>query len=62
MIAAQGEADANAILAESLTEEILRQRYIDALDKSSTIYVVPDGATPLITTGGVPAPTNPQAP
>lgn len=51
VIAAQGEADANATLSKSLTPEILRQRYIDALNKASTVYVVPEGTQPLITTG-----------
>ena len=47
-ITAQGQADANAILDASLTDDILRQRYIDALNNSSAIYVVPEGSTPLI--------------
>jgi regulator of protease activity HflC (stomatin/prohibitin superfamily) len=47
-IAAGGEADANRILAESLTEPVLRQRYIEALGKAGTVYVVPDGSSPLV--------------
>lgn len=48
-IEAQGVADANAILTQSLTPEVLQQRYIEALSKSGTIYVVPEGSTPLVT-------------
>lgn len=48
-IEAQGVADANAILTQSLTPQVLQQRYIDALAKSGTIYVVPEGSTPLVT-------------
>lgn len=49
-ITAQGDADANAILSESLTDEVLTQKYIDAIDDSDTVYVVPEGSSPLITT------------
>lgn len=49
-IEAQGTADANAILSESLTDEVLTQKYIDAINNSDTVYVVPEGSTPLITT------------
>ena len=48
---AQGEADANAILSASLTEEILRQNYIDTLatlGKSGNLVVVPAGTDPLV--------------
>lgn len=52
VIEAQAEADANDVLAESLSEEILEQRYIDALSelgKSGNIVIITDGnATPLI--------------
>lgn len=47
-IEAQGQADSNRILAESLSEPVLRQHYIDALNKSGTIYVVPEGSQPLV--------------
>lgn len=47
--AAQGEAEANRLLAASLTPEVLAQRQIDAM-KTGTIYVVPQGSTPFITT------------
>jgi regulator of protease activity HflC (stomatin/prohibitin superfamily) len=48
IIAARGEADANRILSESLTEQVLRQRYIEAIGQGGTIYVVPEGASPLV--------------
>ena len=48
VVQAHGEADANEILTKSLSDEILRQRYIDALNKASTVYVVPDGSTPFV--------------
>jgi regulator of protease activity HflC (stomatin/prohibitin superfamily) len=48
IIAARGEADANRILSESLTEQVLRQRYIEAIGQGGTIYVVPEGANPLV--------------
>jgi regulator of protease activity HflC (stomatin/prohibitin superfamily) len=47
-ILSQGEADANRILSESLTDEVLRQRYIDAIGRGSTVYVVPEGSSPLV--------------
>lgn len=49
VVAATGEAEANRILSESLTEEVLQQRYIDAL-RAGTVFVVPEGSTPLVTT------------
>lgn len=45
---AQKEAEANEVLAKSLTPEVLTQNYIDALNKAGTIYVVPEGSTPLV--------------
>lgn len=51
VIAAQGEADANRILSESLTPEVLQQRYIEALNTSGTVFVVPEGSQPLVNTG-----------
>ncbi len=49
VVAAEGQAAANDLLTESLSEEILQQRYIDAL-KEGTVFVVPEGSTPLVTT------------
>lgn len=39
---AQGEAEANRLLSESLTPQVLQQRWIDALSKSNTIIVPQD--------------------
>jgi regulator of protease activity HflC (stomatin/prohibitin superfamily) len=49
VVQAQAEADANELLAQSLTPQILQQRYIDKLGEG-TIYIVPDGSTPFIGT------------
>jgi regulator of protease activity HflC (stomatin/prohibitin superfamily) len=47
-ILSQGEADANRILSESLTDQVLRQRHIDAIGRGSTVWVVPEGSSPLV--------------
>jgi len=50
-IEAQGEADANRVLTESLTPEVIQQRYIDTLreiGKSGNLVVVPEGSTPMV--------------
>lgn len=46
-IEAQGEADANKILTESLTSEVLQQRYIDALNEigKNGNLIITDGST-----------------
>lgn len=49
VVAAQGQSDANDLLTKSLTPEVLQQRWIDAL-KEGTVYVVPPGSTPFVTT------------
>ena len=49
VVKAQASADANRLLTQSLTPEVLQQHYIDALGEG-TIYVVPEGSTPLIQT------------
>ena len=54
-IEAQGEADANAILTQSLTPEVLQQRYIDALNEigKSGNLIITDGSTDaLLNVGG----------
>ncbi|QIB72977.1 prohibitin family protein [Halogeometricum borinquense] len=38
-IAAQGEADANRILSQSLDQRILTQKYIEKLDQTNTVYI-----------------------
>lgn len=55
VIEAQGEADANRVLSESLTPEVIQQHYIDALTeigRNGNLVVVPEGSTPLVQTGG----------
>lgn len=49
VVAAQGQSDANELLTQSLTPEVLQQRYLDAIS-NGTVFVVPEGSTPLITT------------
>lgn len=46
---AEGQSKANDLLTKSLSPEILQQRYIDAL-KEGTVFVVPEGSNPLVTT------------
>lgn len=48
-IEAEGVAQANKILAESLSPEVLQQQYIDALKASGQVFVVPEGSAPLVT-------------
>lgn len=48
---AKAQAEANKILnSQPLSDKSLNQKYIDALGKGTT-FVVPEGSTPLITTG-----------
>lgn len=52
-IEAQGEADANAILTQSLTEEVLQQQYIEALKAAADnggLIVVPEDSQPIVGT------------
>ena len=51
VVQAESEAEANRKLAASLTEPILRQRYIDALSKAQ-FMVVPEGSNNLINVPG----------
>lgn len=54
VIEAQGVADANKTLAESLSEEVLAQGYIDALSKaaeSGCLVIVPQGSQPVVVAG-----------
>lgn len=53
IIQSQGEANANKILNESLTSEVLQQHYIDTLleiGKSGNLVVVPEGSQPIVQT------------
>jgi regulator of protease activity HflC (stomatin/prohibitin superfamily) len=49
VVQAKAKADANNLLSASLSPQVLEQNYINAL-KAGTVYVVPEGATPLIST------------
>ncbi|MBX3195902.1 MAG: prohibitin family protein [Microbacteriaceae bacterium] len=51
VVQAQAEADANAILAASLTDAILKQRYLDTLKElaaAGNLVVVPEGFSGLV--------------
>ena len=53
VIKAQGEADANTILAASLSDEVLTQHYIDALAEIGAygnLVVVPEGSISMVDT------------
>lgn len=47
-IEAQGTADANKILNNSLTDKIIQEKYIDALKNGKNIYMIPEGSTPMV--------------
>lgn len=49
VVEAQAQADANNLISQSLTPQVLQQKYLDALRKG-TVYVVPEGSTPFIGT------------
>ena len=54
-VKAEGEANANRVLTESLTPEVLQQRYIDALraiGEKGNLVVVPEGSTPMVQVRG----------
>lgn len=51
VVQAQGEADANRILNDSLTQEVIQQHYIDALKdigSHDNVVIVPEGSTPIV--------------
>ena len=51
VIEAKGEADANKVLSQSLTPEVIQQHYIDALTQigeKGNLVVVPEGSTPMV--------------
>ena len=53
-INAEAEANANTIINNSLTENVIRQNYIDALreiGKNGNLVVVPEGSTPMVQVG-----------
>lgn len=47
VVEATAAAEANRLLAASLTPEVLRSKYIEAM-KKGTVFVVPEGSDPLI--------------
>ena len=52
-IEAQGEKDANELLSQSLTPEVIQKQYIDALKsigKDGNLVVVPEGSQPIVQT------------
>lgn len=52
-IEAQGEADANAILTQSLTPEVLQQRYYETLrsiGEGGNLVLLPEGSQPIVNT------------
>lgn len=50
VIDAKGVADANNILNGSLTENVLKSKYIDALQNAKNLSIVPNGTIPMLTT------------
>lgn len=48
VIEAKGIADANNVLNGSLTENILKDKYIAALQNAKSLVVVPNGSTPMV--------------
>ena len=51
VIESQGEADANRILNESLTDNVIAEHYVEALKqigKDGNLVVVPEGSQPIV--------------
>lgn len=48
VIEAQGTADSNKILTESLSDELLMQKYIEAIGTSDTVYLLPNDSMPIL--------------
>lgn len=53
VIEAQGTADSNKILTESLSDELLTQKYIEAIGKSDTVYLLPNDSMPILNMNNV---------
>lgn len=54
VIEAEGEAEANRVLSQSLSNEVLQKKYVDALisiGKNGNLVVVPEGSDPIVNTG-----------
>lgn len=53
IIQAEGEAEANRVLSNSLTSEVIQQHYVDALisiGQNGNLVVVPEGGSPMVMT------------
>lgn len=50
VIDAKGIADANNVLNSSLTDNVLKSKYIDALQNAKNLSIVPNGTIPMLTT------------
>lgn len=50
VLEAKGIADANNTLNGSLTENVLKDKYIQALQNAKSLVVVPEGSTPMVGT------------
>jgi regulator of protease activity HflC (stomatin/prohibitin superfamily) len=48
VIEAKGIADANNTLNGSLTDNVLKDKYIEALKNAKSLVVVPNGSTPMV--------------
>lgn len=48
VIESQGVADSNKIITESLSDELLMQKYIEAIGKSDTVYLLPNDSMPIL--------------
>lgn len=53
--AAAGQAEANRLLSESLTAEVLQSQYNDAISQGKEVYVVEGGSNVLLSPQGTPA-------
>jgi len=54
VLEAKGIADANNTLNSSLTENVLKDKYIQALQNAKNLVVVPEGSTPMVGTPPTP--------
>lgn len=48
VVEANGIAEANKALNDSLTDKVLQDKYIDTLKNAKSLVVVPDGSTPMV--------------
>ena len=45
---AKAQAEANKAISDSITPELIEMRRIEALEKAKSVYVVPEGSTPMV--------------